>query len=120
MWAYALCRVKPDVDRIIDDFYFEGVGLYWPKERKLVDDGYASIPFPFAELRPPKLSIALHWDLGDMLAYLRTWSPTRRFIEANGYDPVDGLEAPLAAAWGDPSEERLVEWPIFMRIGRVR
>lgn len=117
-WAYGLSRVTPDVDKLIDDFYFVGVGPYWPKERKLVDDGYRSIPFPFQELQPPELSITLNWTLNNMLAYLRTWSPTRRFIEANGYDPVDALEAPLEAAWGNPSEARLVEWPIFMRIGR--
>jgi SAM-dependent methyltransferase len=119
-WAYALCRTTPDVDRIIDDFYFEGVGPYWPKERALVDDGYRSIPFPFDELQPPEFSIVREWDMADMLAYLRTWSPVRLFIAANGYDPVEGIEEPLADAWGDLEEKKTVVWPIFMRIGRTQ
>ncbi len=119
VWAYSLCRVNPEVDKILYDFYFKGVGPFWPKERKLVDDGYRSIPFPFDEFQPPEFNITLNWKLEDVLSYLRTWSPTRRFIEANGYDPVDELETPLAAAWGDPSEVKMVQWPIFMRIGRV-
>lgn len=116
-WCYALCRISPEIDRITDNFYYEKVGPYWPKERKLVDDGYVSLPFPFDEIQPPPMSIELSWTLDDLLGYFRTWSPTRRFIEQNGRDPVDDIEGELAAAWGDVKEGRVV-WPISMRIGR--
>jgi len=120
VWCYALCRIGPELDLIIDRFYFETVGPYWPQERKLVDDAYATILFPFAELQSPTFSIALHWTLDDLLGYLRTWSPTRRFIERNGFDPVALIEDELASAWGNPKRERTVVWPIHMRVGTLR
>ena len=120
VWAYALCRTKPGVDRIIDNFYYETVGPYWPREREHVDDGYRSLPFPFDELEPPHFQIELDWDLGDMLGYLRTWSPTRRYFEKHGTDPVGLIEGELAEAWGEPGERRGVLWPIYMRVGRNR
>jgi SAM-dependent methyltransferase len=118
VWAYALCRTTPPIDRIIDAFYYETVGPYWPRERRYVDDGYRSLAFPFDELQPPDFAIELDWDLGDMLGYLRTWSPTRRYMEAHGSDPVDLVEPQLAEAWPDAAERKRVVWPIFMRIGR--
>ncbi len=118
VWAYALCRIGGDIDRIIDRFYYETVGPYWPRERKYVDEGYSSFAFPFREIEPPQFSIELEWDLSDMLAYLRTWSPVRRYIEARGSDPVDLVEGELAEAWGDAEERKMTFWPIFMRIGR--
>jgi hypothetical protein len=114
-----LCRIRPDIDVIVDNFYSETIGPYWPKEQQLVDDGYRSIPFPFDEIQPLEFHIKLNWNLHDLLAYLRTWSPTKRFIAANGHDPVDMVVEPLSAAWGDPSQEKLVDWPINMRVGRL-
>lgn len=117
-WAYALCRVTPEIDSAIDTFYWETVGPYWPSERKLVDEGYRTIAFPFEEIEPPQFNIELDWTLEDMLGYLRTWSPVRRYIEAHGIDPADLLQPELASAWGSTDEVRQVTFPIFMRIGR--
>jgi hypothetical protein len=103
----------------VDRFYFETVGPYWPSERRFVDDGYASLPFPFDELKAPDFTIELRWILADLLGYLRTWSPTRRFVEMHGRDPVDDIEGQLAAAWGDATEQKPVRWPLHMRVGRA-
>jgi SAM-dependent methyltransferase len=116
VWCYTLCRVSPEVDKIIDTFYFDTVGPYWPKERLLVDDGYRSMAFPFDEFETPRFQIELLWSLEDMLAYLRTWSPMRRYFEAHGRDPVHEVAAPLGRAWGDAGP-RPVRWPIVMRAG---
>jgi SAM-dependent methyltransferase len=117
IWCYTLTRVSPEVDSVIDRYYYETVGPYWPRERRLVDDGYASLPFPFDEVPAPELEIRLTWTLVDMLAYLRTWSPTRLYIKANGVDPVSLVEPELAAAWGRHGAPRTVTWPIKMRAG---
>jgi SAM-dependent methyltransferase len=119
VWAYTLCRISPRLDPIVDRFYFETVGPYWPSERRLVDDGYASLPFPFDELKAPHFTMELRWSLADLLGYLRTWSPTRRFIEIHGRDPVDDIEGQIVAAWGDAGEQKPVRWPLHMRVGRA-
>ena len=120
VWAYSLCRISPGVDHILDSFYFGTVGPYWPKERVLIDDGYRTIPFPFDEIQPPEFSIRLDWSLNDLLAYLRTWSPTKRFIAANGYDPVTLVEDNLVREWGNANEEKSVVWPLHIRVGKPR
>ena len=119
VWCYSLCRIEPGLDEIVDRFYFETVGPYWPKERALVDDGYRSLAFPFDEFSPPDLTIELTWNLNDLISYLQTWSPVRRYIERHGRDPVADVASELAPAWGNPEDEKLVRWPIHMRIGRV-
>lgn len=117
IWCYTLTRVSPEIDAVIDRYYFETVGPYWPRERRLVDDGYASLPFPFDEVPTPDLEISLPWTLAGMLAYLRTWSPTRLFAQANGYDPVEAVAPELAAVWDAPDTPRAVRFPIKMRAG---
>jgi SAM-dependent methyltransferase len=119
VWGYGLTNVDPDIDNIIHHFYSDTVGPYWPKERTHVDVAYQSLPFPFAEFDSPPLAIHLNWDLSDMLAYLRTWSPVRRYIEAHGKDPVDLIEAALRSAWGNDTDQKPVTFPIFIRIGRT-
>ena len=120
IWCYVLTRVSPEIDEVIDRYYYDTVGPYWPKERKLVDDGYASLPFPFDEVHAPDLQISLPWTLAEMIAYLRTWSPTRLYIKANGVDPVTLVEPELTAVWGPPEVPREVTWPIRMRAGLYR
>jgi SAM-dependent methyltransferase len=120
IWCYMLTRVSPEVDEVIDRYYYDTVGPYWPRERRLVDDGYASLPFPFDEVPAPDLEISLPWTLADMIAYMRTWSPTRLYIKANGIDPVTLVEPELAAVWGSAAEPRSVTWPIRIRAGLFR
>ncbi len=117
IWCYTLCRITPDVDAVVDDFYFNIVGPYWPRERALVDDGYASLSFPFKELQSPDFSIELVWSLSDLFGYLGTWSPVQRYIEANGTDPLNIIKSALATSWGDPVASKPVLFPLRMRVG---
>jgi SAM-dependent methyltransferase len=120
VWAYTLCKITPDIDRILDDFYYNYnvVGPYWPTERRLVDAQYKTIAFPFDEFEAPPFSIDVDWDLNDLLGYIRTWSALRRYLDAHGTDPTELILGPLSAAWGDPQQQRHVNFPIRMRIGR--
>jgi SAM-dependent methyltransferase len=118
VWAYTLCKITPEVDSIVDDFYYNIVGPYWPPERRLVEQKYMTIDFPFDEFEAPTFTIDLDWDLNDMMGYLQTWSPVRRYLEAHGSDPTELIAGPLAEAWGEPQERKHVVFPIEMRIGR--
>lgn len=118
-WSYDRLKVDARVDAVIDGFYREVVGPYWPAERALVEDGYRSLSFPFAEIAPPRFSMEERWDLAHLLGYLRTWSAVRRFISANGRDPVDSILPELAAAWGLAKAVRRICWPLGIRVGRL-
>jgi len=120
IWCYALCRISPEIDRLMDDFYHETVGPYWPQERRHTADGYRSLDFPFDELPFPSLSMEHDWTLGHFGSYLRTWSAVARYSAARNLDPVVPLLKELAPFWGDPGRVRRVVWPLAGRMGRVR
>jgi hypothetical protein len=80
-----------------------------------VEEGYRSLPFPFAELAPPAFEMRERWTLPQYLAYLRSWSATRRFISARGFDPVAGLEIQLEPLW--EKDACWVRWPLHLRVG---
>ena len=50
VWGYGLLRIHPDIDAKIDHFYIAVVGPYWDKQRKLIDEHYQTISFPFKEI----------------------------------------------------------------------
>jgi len=119
VWSYGLFRAHPAVDAVVDDFYRRTVGPYWPPERQLIDVGYRTVSFPFAEIATPEFAITAEWDLAGVIGYLRTWSAVRRYRERNGRDPLAVLEAPLAAAWGSPAAKKILQWPVYLRVGRT-
>lgn len=117
-WCYSLLRVAPAIDALLDRFYRDTLGAWWPPERAHVDHGYRDLPFPFDELHAPRMDLELEWDLGQLGGYLSTWSACRRCHEATGLDPLPGLLARLAGPWGDPGTQRRVRWPLHLRLGR--
>jgi len=117
--CYDLLRVGDDVDPIIARFYTDVLGPYWPPERRHVEDGYRSLPFPFDEIPAPDLEMRAEWTLADLLGYVRTWSAVRAIERAEGPGGVEALEEELARAWGDGDAPRPVRWPLAVRAGRV-
>lgn len=119
-WTYTMGRVNPAVDAVVDHYYQEVVGPYWPPERRLVETAYQTIPFPFEEIEAPPFEIERQLALADLVGYLRTWSARKRFLEQNGTDPLDVVLADLEAAWGDPVQEREMRWVLPVRAGYYR
>lgn len=117
VWSYSLLKVTPDVDMVIEDFYENVVGNYWPAERKLVERGYESIVFPFRTLPAPEFSMSAQWSFEHLFGYLSTWSAVKRFKDANGIDPLRQIVGDLRLAWGDTSRLRRMSWPLALRVG---
>ncbi len=119
-WAYGVIVVEGDeVNRFALDYYANTVGPYWPPERKLVEEGYRTIPLPFTEIAAPTFRMETNWTLEQLLGYFSTWSATNRYIKANGCNPLEPLAADLERAWGDVNSPRQIVWPLSMRVGRV-
>lgn len=119
LWAYSVCTVDPEVDRVIAHYYVDVVGPYWPPDRAAVDDHYRSLPFRFRELdRTPALWMEKSWNLDELLGYLGTWSSTQGYVRARGEDPLPALRQRLEAVWGDTGLARSVRWPLHIRTGR--
>jgi len=120
VWSYSLFQITPAIDRLVNEFYTDVVGPFWPAERKLVDDEYQSIPFPFEELVAPLFKMEARWNLDRLAGYLGTWSAVQRYKEKNKADPVESFAEELKPLWGHPQAERQIRWPINMRVGRVK
>ncbi len=118
-WAYGVDEVEGDtVNQLVQEYYSDIVGPYWPPERRLVEEGYRTIPFPFAEITAPTLRLEARWTLDQLLGYFSTWSATNRYIKATGRNPLEPLSAELSRVWGDANSPRLVVWPLSLRVGR--
>lgn len=119
VWCYGLNEIESGVDEIVRHYYRDVVGPYWPPERRLIDEHYRTVPFPFIEQTPPGFYMEAEWTLDEYLGYLGTWSATQRYRQQQGADPLPALRAELLHAWGAPQAKRVVKWPIHLRIGRV-
>ena len=118
VWTYEKFRADPGIDAVIDQFYSEVVGSYWPPERRYVEQGYRTLPFPWREEPAPSFALECHWDLEQVMGYLATWSAVQRYKDEVGEDPLPALAPRLGALWPDAGRRRLC-WPIHLRIGRA-
>ena len=118
-WCYGLMTVRPDIDTLTLRLYDDILGPYWPPERRLVEERYRTISFPFIELSPPAFQMEQRWDLEQMVGYLGTWSSSRNYQRANGVDPLTLIGDELLTAWGDPADAKHVVWPLHLRVGKV-
>jgi SAM-dependent methyltransferase len=119
VWSYALASISPGIDERILHFYHQIIGKYWEPERRLVDEGYRTLPFPFTEVKTPAFSMRFEWNFSQLLGYLGTWSAVQTAIKAEGKNPLEEFAPELANAWGAQKEKRVVSWPLNLRVGKV-
>jgi SAM-dependent methyltransferase len=119
VWGYALLYIEPDIDEIIMDFYTKIVGPYWDEARKLVEQQYKTISFPFEEIAAPDFSIDVEWGFAQLTGYLESWSATQKFIQANHFNPVTELMEKLKPHW-QTNEIKPVRFPVFLRLGKIK
>lgn len=117
-WGYNHLLVgHPEIQAILDRFYEEKIGSYWPPERVHVENAYRELDFPFARIATPQLALHQDWSREHLLGYLRSWSAVGRFKIEHGIDPVDTIIEDIGAYW--PKDEiRRIEWPLFIHAGR--
>ncbi len=119
VWTYEKFRASPAVDAVMDQFYVHVIGPYWPPERRYVDEAYATLPFPWAEVPAPTFQLQTEWSLEQAIGYLASWSSVQRHRDAHpGQDPLPAVEAELATLWPAAGTLRL-NWPIHLRLGRI-
>ncbi len=117
VWGYQLMEANEALDPLLKEFHDEFVGPYWPEERKLLNNGYSAIQFPYPALEAPEFKMTDEWDLEHLLGYLNTWSATKAFEKDKGENPVELWREKLTAAWGDKARQR-VSWPLVLYVGR--
>jgi SAM-dependent methyltransferase len=119
VWTYGRISVDDGpLDKVLDQFYSEEVGGWWPSERRWVDSGYAGLEFPFRAVAIDPPPMTEDWSLGQLLGYIGTWSAVVRRREHTGVDPMSPLAERLRPLWGRPDRRRRVHWELTVRAGR--
>lgn len=106
-------------------FYAETMGPYWSAERKLIDDEYKTIPFPFSNLvssspspvgvpslssssssqssppLSPSIAIVADLTLDQFMGYLSSWSAVATYIakHPDRQHPVEEVRPVFARLW---------------------
>ncbi|UOQ77954.1 class I SAM-dependent methyltransferase [Hymenobacter sp. 5516J-16] len=115
-WGYGLVSISPELDPLIREFYARTMRPYWDANRWHIDDEYTRLPFPFARVEHARFTVQRQWSAEWFLNYLRTWSSVVKYEQQHGQDPVLRIAQELTQRWGP--DERLVEFPVFARLGR--
>jgi len=99
-WAYQLATVSPEIDAVVNHYYSDVVGPFWPEERALVEK-FEELAFPYPEIKAPPFEMVAEWNAAHLIGYLRTWSATQGFMAANQRDPLEEIEGELRTVWGN-------------------
>ncbi|CAN0858110.1 Putative methyltransferase DDB_G0268948 [Linum grandiflorum] len=124
-WCYGTPEVNSEVDSVFNPFYAVDSAPYWDPQRKLVDDGYNGVDFPFDEAveggtGPFRFVTEKLMDLDAFLMYLRSWSAYQTAKEKGVELLRDDLIHKFRLAWDqDGVHHKLVRFPVYLRIGKV-
>jgi len=120
VWNYPRPQFQDvELDRRFFAFYSEVVGPYWPPERRHIEAGYRTLPFPFEEIETPEFGLELSWNIEQVAGYVSSWSATARYRKALGPDPVPLLRESLGAAWPAEGASVPIRMPIGLRVGKL-
>lgn len=114
VWSYGLSAINPDIDKLCLALYRDTLGKFWPPERQMVEDAYASIEFPFTQVkRHSQFSMQQAWSREQFIGYLSSWSATQAYKKACQENPLDAFEKELAFFW-KASENKIIHWPLIV------
>ena len=112
VWAYDLLQITQQIDDVVNHLYGPILEKHWPPERKIIEQGYRDIDFPYKRIDTPEFSMSSRWNLAGLAGYLNTWSAVKRYIQERKTNPVEIVFDDLSAAWGDPETQFMVNWPM--------
>ena len=115
--SYGILLVDGEAGRVIEDFYKNVVGKYWPAGREHVENGYRDLVMPWTSVATPAIEMSATWSRDELLGYISTWSASVKLVEVEGPAPFEALRARIAAAWRD-DKRRVVRWPLALRFSR--
>ncbi len=117
--GYGLISIDAEIDPFIRHLYTEVTGPYWDAERKHIDQLYQTIPFPFAQLPAPEMTIRYWWTRAHFTGYLNTWSAVQHYIKKEGSHPIThAFKDALQQKWPD-GEKKEVRFPLMLKAAIV-
>ncbi|MGB0681372.1 MAG: class I SAM-dependent methyltransferase [Magnetovibrionaceae bacterium] len=115
--TYGVPRLGEPHAKLFDDFYWGPIHDHWPAERGPVEQAYGNLEFPFERLAIEAEPIRRDWSAEELLAYVRTWSASKRAIKAGQEGLIDGFAKELEAA--SQGSTVAVSWPVTVLAARL-
>lgn len=117
LWCYYLPKITPKLDALVDDLFHNELAEYMTPGRRLIRDGYKTIPFPYLEVERYDLKTGKDWSFDQFISNLYSSSVVTRHIEKTGRDPVAARMQDFKKAWGFAGTRRAV-WDVNLVMGR--
>jgi SAM-dependent methyltransferase len=118
-WGYDWLSISPDFDAVFQTSILDIIAPYWAPQNRALWSGYTTVPMPFERIPTPQFHIRARWEFAQLLAYVHTWSATRRGMAALGTGFFESAAQRLAPLWGPPQDQRLIDMPLHVLAGRV-
>lgn len=120
VWFYELLTTdSEELNQIINTFYVDIIGPYWPKERKHIDKHYQNINFPFTPLSTPTFAIKPNWNVIELFNYLSSWSAVQYYQQKNLVNPVDNWLKPRVLKIFEPGRKLSIKIPLYLTAGFI-
>jgi ubiquinone/menaquinone biosynthesis C-methylase UbiE len=118
-WGYDWFSVSPAFDATFRASVLDVIEPYWAIQNQILWRGYADVQIPFPRIATPRFQIEAHWSLYELLAYVHSWSATRRCMSAIGSGFFESAHGELAPLWGAAESKRCISMPLHLVAGRV-
>lgn len=116
--SYDVLRVEGDAaNAIVERYYYDDAGPYWPPGRAHVENHYRDLHLPWPPVEAPPVAMTVRWARDELVGYLTTWSATVKLVAARGTGPLDAVASALAAVWPD-GESREIRWHLTIKLAR--
>lgn len=115
VWGYNLLHINQDIDVIINDLYWNTLNGFWPKERKILEQGYSTFELPFTEIQTPEFEMTQQWNPEQLLGYLGTWSAVRQYMKDKRENPLERVSECIYALWAEKTV-LTITWPLTLRV----
>jgi ubiquinone/menaquinone biosynthesis C-methylase UbiE len=116
--GYCLPTIDSSVDEVLLEFYEDLLGPYWDTERRLVDDQYRNLYFPFEKIPAPEFEMTYEWSFDQLTGFLSTWSAVQHYKNLNQSDPLELFVAKFRKAWGNDTSKQVI-FPVFLLMSRL-
>ena len=116
--SYDVLHVEGDAaNTIVQRYYRDDAGPYWPAGRVHVENQYRDLHLPWPAVEAPPIAMTVAWTRDELVGYLTTWSATVKMIAARGTGPLEAAAAALASVWSD-GEAREIRWHLTVKLAR--
>lgn len=122
VWTYTWPEIvgSQELTSLLREMANEILSPYWAPERRIVDNQYRDVPFPFNPIikatEEPYTYIEAKWTQDSMIGYIRSWSAYQTALKQTSVDPLNQIQNKITEAWGSKTEHT-VRFPVFLLTG---